>query len=128
MRNTAVLDANVILRYLLDDHPEHSPVARELLGQVRTGDRLAYVPEGVLVECVFVLLKVYAVPRPEVADKLRGVLSFRGVLADNRDLLLESLRLFDEKNVDIVDAIVHVTAQRRGWEAVSFDKDLTKLT
>ncbi len=127
MRNTRVVDANVILRFLLADKPSYFEQARAFMEQVRTGAAGAYIPEGVLVECVYVLLKVYGVPRSEVADKLLKLLSYKGIVNDNRPVLQESLRLFVAENVDIVDAIVHVTATVRGWQPFSFDADLDKL-
>ena len=127
MRSTVVVDANLILRYLLGDHPEHSAAAAELMERVRGGDAFAYVPEGVVVECVYVLLKVYRVPRDEVAGKLIGILSFRGIANEARDVLLAALRLFRDRNVDIVDGIVQATAAKRGWQPFSFDRDLKRL-
>ena len=127
MTSTYVTDANVILRYLLADHPKHAKAAQEFMGRVRRGEIRAHITEGVVVECVYVLLKLYGVPRPEVANKLLAVLSFRGIVADNLGILAQALRVFAERNVDIVDAIVHVTAQQRGWEAFSFDSDVRKL-
>jgi predicted nucleic acid-binding protein len=40
---------------------------------------------------------------------------------------LDGLRLFNEKNVDIVDAIVFATASVKGWSYYSFDQDMRKL-
>lgn len=127
MRNIHVVDANVILRYLLGDHPEYFEKANAFMSQLKVGEAHAYIPEGVLIECVYVLLKVYRVPRDEIADKLVALLSYKGVRSDNRTLLIKSLQVFNEQNVDIVDAIVHVTAEERGWQLLSFDKDLGKL-
>lgn len=122
-----VTDANVILRYLLADHPEFSPQAAAFFEQVRRGEAAAFIPEGVLVECVYALMKVYAVPRPEVAEKLSQVISYRGIVNPNRELLLEALAWFTRRAVDIVDAIVFVAAQHHGWSTFSFDKDIHKL-
>jgi len=96
--------------------------------QVRGGDANAFVGEGVLVECVFVMLKVYGVPRDEVAGKLLGILAYRGVVATDRQVLMDALRLFQAHNIDIVDALVVATAQRQGWQPFSFDDDIRKLT
>jgi predicted nucleic-acid-binding protein len=128
MRNIRVVDANVILRFLLADEPAHFDQARAFMAQVKTGEAGAYITEGVLVECVYVLLKVYQVPRSELAEKLVGLLGYKGVVDENKKLLQESLRLFAAKNVDIVDAIVHVTATLRGWQPFSFNADLGKLS
>jgi predicted nucleic-acid-binding protein len=127
MTSTVVIDANAILRYLLDDHAEHSQQARQIFARLRTGELRGFVTEGVLIECVYVLLKVYSVPKKEIAENLRGLLAYRGVFADHESVMLEGLQLFYEKNVDIVDAIVHLTAEERGWGVCSFDKDLQKL-
>ena len=69
MRNIRVVDANVILRFLLADEPAHFDQARAFMAQVKTGEAGAYIPEGVLVECVYVLLKVYQA-RSGVPDTL----------------------------------------------------------
>ncbi len=80
-----------------------------------------------LVECVYVLLKVYAVPRTEIADRLIGVLNYRGVVNEDRAIHVEALRLFSKKTVDIVDALVFAISRAKGWKQFSFDRDLQKL-
>ncbi len=127
MKNTYVVDANVVLRYLLSDHPEHYQKAVQFMGQVKLGVVEAFIPEGVLVECVYVLLKFYQVPRPEIALSLENILNYKGIINDNRSVLIEGLRLFQEKNVDIVDALVHTISKERNWHSFSLDKDLVKL-
>lgn len=127
MTKPRVVDANVVLRYLLEDHADFSPRAAEFLGQVRVGKSQALIPEGVLVECVYVLLKVYGVPRSEVAAKLSGLMRYRGVVNTNREVFLQALSLFDRHRVDIVDAIVFATAQHHDWPTFSFDKDIRRL-
>lgn len=128
MTSTAVVDANVILRYLLGDDTKLYEKAAAFMAKVKTGESEAYVPDSVLAECVYVLLKVYGVPRDEVASKLAGLLSYKGIHRDNQAMLLAAVQLFQERNVDIVDALVFATAQRRGWAIVSFDDtDFRKL-
>lgn len=127
MKNTYVVDANVVLRYLLADHEEHSQLATEFMSAVKTGAQRIYVPESVLAECVYVLIKVYKVPRAEAAEQLIGLLSYKGVMDDTGKLLRDALRLFIDKNVDIVDAIVFTTAQAKHWDVFSFDKDIKRL-
>ena len=58
----SVVDANVILRYILDDHAELSPKAAEILEQQQT----VTLTLEVACEVVFVLQKVYAVDRKEI--------------------------------------------------------------
>ena len=61
-----LIDANIILRYLINDHPVMSPQAREIIlaGAETT-------PE-VLAEVVYVLRGVYHVDRPSIAVALES--------------------------------------------------------
>lgn len=127
MRNIYVVDANVILRYLLADHPEHFQKAKRFLGQVKEGAIRVFIPEGVLIECVHVLLKIYKVPKSDIIKSLTGIMNYKGVINTDRVLLIKSLHLFMEKNIDIVDAIVHTIAQEKNWTCFTFEKDLAKL-
>jgi predicted nucleic-acid-binding protein len=127
VKNTCVVDANVILRYLLADQPDHFRKANQFMGQVKTGEIGVFIPEGVILECVYVLLKFYKVPRPEIVESLVGILNYKGVINENRSILIKSLRLFLEKNGDIVDAVVHTISKENGWSCFTFDKDLMKF-
>lgn len=127
MKNITVLDTNVILRYLLNDHPQHFLQAQLVMAEVITGNTTVYIPDSVLAECVYVLLKVYKIPKSKVCTTLTDIFSLDGISSINRDILNNSLKLFSEHNVDIVDAIVHVTAKQQGWKVFSFDQDMKKF-
>ena len=61
-----IIDANVILRYLLNDHPAMSEVAKETIvaGAQTTAE--------VLAEVVYVLKGVYHADRPAIAETLEA--------------------------------------------------------
>ena len=121
-----VLDTNVILRYLLRDHEKMFLEANQVFESVRVGMRKAEVLDCVLAECVYVLTKYYKVPRHETADKLREILLYKGISNGNRDALINALSLYTQKNVDIVDCLVHEAAKDKGMAVFSFDHDLTR--
>lgn len=128
MKNTTVLDTNVILRYLLNDHPQHFQRAQTFMADVISGKTTVYIPDSVLAECVYVLLKVYKIPKLKVCEVLAGILSYTGISQVNREILINSLQLFAEHNVDVVDAIVHATAKQQDWDVFSFDQDMKKFS
>jgi predicted nucleic acid-binding protein len=72
-----VIDTNVVLRYLLADHPEFFKRASQLMSEVQSGKRKAYLAESVAAECIFVLTKFYKVPKDEAAGKLRQLLDYK---------------------------------------------------
>lgn len=59
------IDANIILRYLLNDHPERSLIAKKLIDE-----NIVETPIEVLCEVVFVLKGVYGVNRKDIAETL----------------------------------------------------------
>jgi predicted nucleic-acid-binding protein len=118
MKTTRVVDTNVILRYLLADLPEHFALASAFMADVEKGSQTAYIPESVLTECVFVLLKFYRVPRAEIAEKLLGILDFKGVECENRIAIQEALSRFASTNLSIVDALVWTVCRKQGMAGI----------
>lgn len=117
-------DTNAIIRYLLGDHPSLSPKADEFFARVRTGEQKVLVLESVIAEVVYVLTKVYGVPREKAASGLLGLLNYRGVANPDRASLVDALALFGAGKLDIVDCILIAKARRDDGEPFSFDHDL----
>ena len=61
-----LLDANVLLRYILNDHPELSTRAKEI---IQNSDDV-FAPNEVIAEVVYVLSSVYKVERGDVEKML----------------------------------------------------------
>ena len=123
-----VIDTNVIIRYLLADHKDFFEQARSFMEEVKVGRKKALILESVITECVYVLLKVYKVPKREVAEKLAGILEYKGIVNPDKERLVRALFLFGKENVDIVDAIVFIFGKTgKNMEIFSFDKDFEKL-
>ena len=121
---TVLPDTNVILRYLLCDQKDLYQRANAFFEGVRAGAVQAVILESILTECVYVLTKFHKVPRREAAERLQGILRYKGVCNADREELLDALALFAATNVDIVDCILRRKADAEGMKAFSFDRDL----
>ncbi len=122
-----VLDANVILRFLRDDHPEHSPQATSLFAQAASGDCVLAIPNVVLAECVWVLQSFYSTDRETIALALSKLISKPGVEIDELELAIDALRRLGKTNVDYVDCYLAARASATGETVASFDKDFQKF-
>ena len=71
MRPDFFIDTNVFVRHALNDHSEHSPLARALISSIDSGEVIAETSATVIFETVHVLHKVYGIERANVADTLR---------------------------------------------------------
>lgn len=120
-------DTNVVLRYLLRDDALQYAKAAEFFEKVRVGNEKAIIIESVLVECVYILIRFYKVPKREVADTLTKLLQYKGFANIDRKTLIGALQLFAEQNLDIVDCILLTKAKQGKSRLFSFDKALNKL-
>ena len=121
-----LIDTNVILRYLLGDHPKFSPKAKAFMSEVSEGTKKAEIFDVVIVECIYVMEKYYQIPKSEISTKLSGILNFSGIVNPDRSEILEALLKYNSTNIDIVDCILaaHSSPEK---VVVSFDKDMKKL-
>ena len=120
-------DTNIILRYLLDDVPQLSAKASALFEKVRVGNEKVLILESVLAECVCVLNKFYKVPKPEVVEKLQGLLLYKGIANEDKKDLVEALNIYSDHWIDIVDCILCAKSRNHNLHLLSFEEKLIKL-
>ena len=53
MTKQIIIDANILIRFLTQDHPTLSPRAREIFSKAEKGEILLYFDEIVMAETVF---------------------------------------------------------------------------
>jgi len=114
-----LIDANVILRYLLGDHPQMSKESKKVI------ENGAFTLPEVLAEVVYVLKGVYQVGRTEIAEALMEFLD--EISIDNQEVMSEALSLFSETSLDFVDCILIARHRIIGDEVMSFDKKLNRM-
>ncbi len=119
-------DTNVIVRYLVKDDLELYKKARIFFDKVKTGEECAVILESVVAECVYVLTKVYHVPKEKVAESLTNLLRYRGIINEDRAELIKALTVFVERSLDIVDSILYAKSRSKNIKVLSFDEDLNK--
>ncbi len=112
-----LLDTNYILRFLLKDDEEMYQKSKTII----TSNR-CFIDNAVLAEVVFVLLKVYKVPKSDIRNTLEKFISFGNIILNNKKTIMRALKIFDENNLDFVDAIL--CAKSKEYSVKTFDKKL----
>jgi predicted nucleic acid-binding protein len=120
-------DTNTIIRYLINDNTDLFARSNDFFEKVKNGDTRAVILESVIAECVYVLIKIYRVPKDKAAGRLIDILRYRGVVNQDRQELIRALSLFVEKNLDIVDCIIYTKGAAGGDKIFTLDQDLDKL-
>lgn len=120
-------DTNTIVRYLVADDPALHAKAKDFFDKVKQGSVKAVILESVVAECIYVLTKIYKVPRDRAAGSLVDLLRYKGIANDDQQELIRALSLFSDHGLDIVDCILCAKAAASGDHLLTFDKDLQKL-
>ena len=117
-----LVDANVILRFLLNDDAEMAEQAKKVI----SGQKVTLRHE-VIAEIVYVLQKIYGLPRGEISTVLTQFISLENVETEHMDVLSEAFRVFARKNLDFVDCLLYAFNSIKNYSVFSFDKGLNAL-
>ena len=127
---TNLVDTNVIIRYLVENP---NRIQRKFKGvftffpRVEKGEIKIELCELVLFEAFFVLTKLYEVPQKEAADKLSGIVSYKGIIMPDKPLILSCLKILQTESIDLVDAYLLAISKKKNIKQIySFDSDLSK--
>ncbi|NPV70701.1 MAG: PIN domain-containing protein [Firmicutes bacterium] len=115
------MDSNVVLRYLLNDHPDHSPRAKYLFEEAERGSHRLKVAAHILREIVYVL-EGEGYSRPDICNALRQFFALRGVLVEDKRAVHEALLEFRDKGVDFSDALLAAIARGKQQRVWTFNK------
>jgi predicted nucleic acid-binding protein len=122
-----LVDTNLIVRYLVQDHEKHAKAAGKLFDSCDRGDVVIVVLPPVLAECVFVLESFYEHPRGDIASALGRLISSPGVEIDAA-INLDALDRYRKTKVHFVDCLIAATAATENMPVASFDQDFRKFT
>ncbi|MCL2223640.1 MAG: PIN domain-containing protein [Defluviitaleaceae bacterium] len=117
-----IVDANVILRYVLDDHLDLSQRARKIID-----DNIVEVPVEVLSEVVYVLSSVYNADRNDIHMALRNFFEKTSCILPHHEAILKGLEFFAENRLDFVDCLLVGYQCVEAAEIYTFDKKLQSL-
>ena len=114
-----LVDANVIIRYLLGDIPAQAEKARDEI------NRGVFLGDGVLAEVVYVLGGHYAMPRNRISPLLIELLDEVG--SPNPAIGKRALEIYAKKpRLDFIDCLLAASKEIERDEIITFDKDLIK--
>lgn len=114
-----LIDANVILRYLLEDNELMSAEARKIIEE----DGAFTTPE-VLAEVAYVLKGVYKAERTDISAALTTALT--QVHIEHPEVYRRAFGIYAACSLDFVDCILIARHQMLGDEVFSFDRKLKR--
>lgn len=122
-----LIDTNLIVRYLVQDHPKHAQAAERLFEACDRGELTVMVLPAVLAECVFVLESFYGRSREAIAEALGALLSSSGVEIIEAAVHLDALRRYRNSKLHFVDCVLAAAAAAQNIPLASFDRGFRKF-
>ena len=124
----ALIDSNVVLRYLTKDPPKMAEAALRTLDDAQNGKISLLLTVLTVAEVVWVLESFYGYSKAKIAETIGQFLFCDGLEVEDLDLITEALTLYQGKNLDFADAFLAVIALRRGPQAIySFDQHFNRI-
>jgi len=114
-----ILDANSILRYILDDIQEQADSVEKVL----QNENVLILTE-VIAEVVYVLTKYYNQSRSTSAECL---IQFLDDADCDSEILRQTLKTFGKSKFDFVDCLLYEYSKQEDYNVFTFDKDLLKI-
>jgi len=126
--NRRLVDTNLIVRHLVQDHEKHARAAGKLFDACDRGDLVVVVLPVVLAECVFVLESFYGHRRTDIASALGRLISSPGVEMRDLTIHLGALDRYQETSAHFVDCLIAATAAAENVSVATFDQGFRKFT
>jgi predicted nucleic acid-binding protein len=127
MSERRLVDTNLIIRHLVQDHPAHAKVAARLMEACDRGELILVVLPSVVAESVFVLESFYQHPRADIARVMSDLLSSPGIEMGDLPIHLDALKRYGETRVHFVDCTIAATAAAQDVRVASLDRDFRKF-
>ncbi len=127
MSKRRLVDTNLIVRHLVQDHERHAKVAGKLFDACDRGEVVIVVLPAVLAECVFVLDSFYEHSRADIAWALGTLISSSGVEIKEEAIHLDALERYRKSQVHFVDCLIAATASAENTPVATFDQDFRKF-
>ncbi len=121
------LDTNVIVRFLMKDDADQAALATKAFAEF-TATAPGFVCREVLVELVWVLQKIYRLPRTDIADAIEGLLGAREIVVESADQVAVAVDRIRKGGPGFADQMIALAGQRAGCQAtVTFDRKAAGL-
>ncbi len=117
-----IVDANILLRYLLGDNLKMKDLACQVIDNTEV-----LILSEVLAEVVYVLEKVYKVPRTDISKTLLLLLDKPTIIMEHFEIISNALIYYQQFKLDFIDCILLSYSKSNGSIIHTFDKKLSKL-
>ncbi len=124
----ALLDTNVLLRFLTSDKSKKYKRLYEFFESLERGDMRVELKLIVLFQVIFVLKSFYNVPKGDIINGIQNILKYKGISIKEKKIVQRTLELWSKKNIEIVDCYLIACLEKDSQNLLySYDRDFDKF-
>ncbi len=121
------LDTNVVIRYIVQDHPEQSKRANRCIESWIKQGKALRICQIALSEIYWVLERCYKLSKPELISVLSALLQTKQIQIEQDNVVWQALRDFENSSVGFSDCLIgRQNASCECSATFTFDKEATK--
>jgi predicted nucleic-acid-binding protein len=118
-------DTNLLVRYIVNDDRKQADAVQRLFRECRARGEAVFIPTLVLCELVWVLDRVYSLPKPNLIEVLESILQVGFFQFENEDVVRQALQNYRAGKASFPDyAIGEIGKQAGCRDTVTFDRAL----
>ena len=122
-----VIDTNALISYVTDRNPKQQQIMATIFESASLLKGIVLCHHHVLTEFVYVMDKVYHIPRQEIKEMIKAFLLLPGIEVIQDTIFNDVFVYWPEVIADFGDAIVTTLAKKhKGSVIVTFDQKLIK--
>ena len=127
LKSAYLLDANILLRFLTNDHPIHGAASKKLFADAGSGKISLRIPFIAIAETIFTLQSYYEIDRADIGREILKLLTAPGVALTCPHWVLEAVEDYQARNISFGDACIAAEAKADQTPIASFDRGLDKF-
>ena len=122
------IDTNIFIKFLVNDIPQKADACEKIFKNAVARKETLFTTEMVIAEIIWVLESYYELSQLEVQEKVEKILNTPNLICPNKDLILNALTIYVEKNIDYIDAYNALILKNKGiTELYSYDKHYDRM-
>ncbi|MCL4416776.1 MAG: PIN domain-containing protein [Actinobacteria bacterium] len=128
MNNIVYADTNIFLRYLTNEPEGLSEKVYNFFNEMELGKYRLFVCDLVVSELVYVLEKVFEIPKKEICEKVKILMLKKNIVLENSQIIFKALEVYRDFNINFVDAYIYSHSSNNGVKKYfSFDNHFKKF-
>lgn len=120
------IETSVFIRFLVKDDDKKLEECINLFSLVEEGKLIPYISGTVVAEILFVLIRIYKIPKASVIEDIEKIFRFRNITIIEKADTPKALSIFKKYSIKFGDCLIATQVPKK-VVLVTYDADFSKI-